>query len=79
MRYRIPDGKEKQGLIRVRQDDLFGVIRVARETRERTSSGLDQVDATLSLANIGDEDIVADRYQISSAAMPLEPTFDGGK
>lgn len=79
MWFRIPNGKEKEGLVRVRQDDLLSIVRVARETGQRAASWLDEVDAPLSLANIGDEHVVADGNEVCGPAIPLETAFDRGE
>ncbi len=75
----IPHGKEKERLIRVRQDDLLDVVGMTGEPGKRARSRFDRFDATLAFADVSDEHPVPDGDEVGPAALPLEDTLDRGE
>jgi hypothetical protein len=72
----IPDGKEKERLIRVRENHLLDVVGVTGEPGKRTGSRCDRFDAPFPFSDISHEYLVPDSNEVGPAAVPLEDAPD---
>jgi hypothetical protein len=79
VRLGIPYRKEKERLIRIRQDDLLDVVGMTGEPGKRARSRFDRFDTALAFADVSDEDPIPDGDKVGPAPVPLEDTLDGGE
>src|SRR5215213_4472162 len=79
MRLGIAHGKDKERLIRIRQDDLLDVVGLTGEPGKRARSRFDRFDASLAFTDVRHEYSVPDGDEVSPASLPLEDALDRGE
>lgn len=66
----MADRKQEERLIRVRKNDLLGILGAPRKSGENGRPGLDHLDLPLAFPDIGYPYAIADGHQIRPATLP---------